>query len=242
MRRFYRIFWLPLYRRWALRYIRKDRFFRYGPLRIMVPAGVFHPGIYFSTPIMLRFLKCAGLAGKTVLDIGTGSGALGLFAALQGGLVTAIDINPAAVEAARGNALLNGLPERPTQGGKYFQALQSDLFDAVPPQIFDYILINPPFYAAQPKDAADHAFYAGPELEYFRKLFRQMPAYMGPDTLVWMILSEDCDFNTISTLADQHGIELPVVYEQKKWGERLFIVQAKSRKIGQRDHENPKIL
>ena len=53
MRWIFRHFWLPFYRSWALRHIQKERLFRYGRLRLRVPPGVFHPGIFFSTPMNL---------------------------------------------------------------------------------------------------------------------------------------------------------------------------------------------
>jgi release factor glutamine methyltransferase len=223
MRRLYRLFWLPLYRRWALRHIRQERLFQYSPMKLIIPPGVFHPGIYFSTPILLDFLQQADFKGKRVLDVGTGSGALGIYAALKGAIATAIDINPQAVETARLNAARNGL--KAVEHAPGMIARYSDLFDEVPRQVFDFILINPPFYAIQPENNAEHAFYAGPELAYFDKLFRQMPAYMTDTTRVWMILSEDCDFRIITAWAARYGLELPVVFTRKKWGERLFIVQ-----------------
>jgi hypothetical protein len=57
MRRFFRHFWLPIYRAWALRYIRGTRQFVCAGLRPDVPLGVFHPGIFFSNPIFISFLQ-----------------------------------------------------------------------------------------------------------------------------------------------------------------------------------------
>ena len=49
-------------------------------------------------------------AGKSVLDLGAGSGVVAIAAALAGaGSVTACDIDPHAIDACRANALLNGV-------------------------------------------------------------------------------------------------------------------------------------
>lgn len=216
-RRLYRRLWLPLYRRWALRHIRRERVFECAGLRLTVPPGVFHPGVFFSTPIFVSFLQNIDFQEKNVLDVGTGSGLLALFAARRGGSVTALDIHPLAVETARRNATANGLSLR---------TVESDLLDALPSQpAFELVLINPPYYPQTPRTAAEHAFFAGEGLEYFEKLFTQLPSRLRPGARVWMMLSEDCDLSRIQVLAVQGGFSWAIVFQQKKWGERFFVVE-----------------
>jgi release factor glutamine methyltransferase len=225
-RKLYQLFGLPLYRRWALRHIREERHFTFQGLRLKVPPGVFHPGIFFSSPIFVGFLQQFDFQAKKVLDIGTGSGLLALVAAKKGAMVTALDILPQAVATALENARSNGLP---------LQALESDLLDQLPPQPFDFILINPPYYPKKPQNLREHAFFAGENLEYFEKLFAQLPAYLNPrnapepspnDTRIWLVLSEDCALDRISEIAARNGFLLQSVFEQRKWGERFLILQA----------------
>ena len=213
-RRFFRHLILPFYRAWALRYIRRERVFSYAGLRLRVPPGVFHPGVFFSTPVFLEFLQSVDLQGKNVLDVGTGSGALALFAAKKGAQVTAIDIHPAAVETALRNAGSNALVIR---------AIESDLFDQLPVQRYDVFLINPPYYPRRPENAAGHAFFAGENFGYFERLFAGLRAFRHRGSHVWMILSEDCDFDKIGGIARKNGFEPAIVFERKKWGERFFV-------------------
>lgn len=215
MRSFYRYCWLPFYRFWALRHIRKTRNFRYAGLRLSIPQGVFHPGVFFSTPVFASFLQKVDFQSKTVLDVGTGSGLLALLAARRGASVTAFDINPLAVKAARQNAEANGLS---------LCVWESDLFDHVPAQTFDYILANPPYYPRQPRNATEYAFFAGENFGYFEKLFRQAPDFIHADSKVWMILSEDCDMEKIAGIAIRYGFNLSVVDSRKKWGERFLVM------------------
>ena len=112
MRKFYRIAWLPLYRFWALRHIQKKQTYQYAGMRLQIPVGVFHPSIFFSSPIFANFLQSIDFQGKEVLDIGSGSGLLSLVAAQKGAQITALDINPIAVQTTAENARLNGFSMR----------------------------------------------------------------------------------------------------------------------------------
>ena len=217
MRKLFQIFWLPWYRRWALWYIRRERSYRYAGIRLRVPAGVFHPGVFFSTPIFIDFLQQQLLSGKA-LDVGAGSGLLGIYAARRGCAVTAVDIYPPALEATRANAARNGVSVR---------TVQSDLFDALPPERFDVVLINPPYYPLKPRGGSEYAFFAGENFEYFEKLFRQLPGYVHAASRIWLILSEDCDWPRIRAEAARGGFALDSVYERRRWGERLFVAQAR---------------
>ncbi len=217
MRWFFRRFWLPFYRHWALRYVRQERRYSIAGLRLSIPPGVFHPGIYFSTPIFLRFLQQIDFQEKSVLDVGTGSGLLALFAAKKGAQVTALDLNPQAATTARRNAAANDLA---------LEVLESDLFAALPAgRRFDLVLVNPPYYPRSPRGLAELAFFAGENLDYFERFFRQIERVVHPQTITWLILSEDCEWDNIQSIAARHGHTLSVVFEQKKWGERFFVAQ-----------------
>jgi ribosomal protein L11 methyltransferase len=76
------------------------------------PGMAFGTGLHPSTQLCLAALEDRLHGGERVLDVGTGSGILAIAAARLGAAhVDALDIDPVAVEAARGNARLNGLEE-----------------------------------------------------------------------------------------------------------------------------------
>jgi len=80
-------------------------------------------------------------SGDRVLDMGTGCGVNGILAARAGADVLALDVNPEAVRAARGNARRNGVADR-------LEVRLSDVFDAVDPALdgpFDIVVFDPPF-------------------------------------------------------------------------------------------------
>lgn len=219
MHPFFRRLWISVYSFWLLRYIRKERVYVHAGLRLAVPPGVFHPGVFFSTPVFISFLQKNDFQRKKVLDVGTGSGLLALFAARRGAMVTALDVNPLAVETARRNAVANSLA---------ITVVESDLFTNLPAQAFDIILINPPYFPANPRDAADRAFFTGENWEYFDQLFHQLPACLNPGTQVWMILSDKCNIEKIAGIAAINDFRLATIFERKKWGERFQVVAINS--------------
>ncbi|MXX32477.1 MAG: methyltransferase [Chloroflexi bacterium] len=79
----------------------------------LVPGLAFGTGQHQSTRLCLRLLSEQIRGGERVLDVGTGSGILAVAAAKLGAAaVTATDIDPLAVDAARQTARRNGLAGR----------------------------------------------------------------------------------------------------------------------------------
>jgi release factor glutamine methyltransferase len=116
---------------------------------------------------------------KTVLDIGTGSGAIAVsIAKYTGASVTAVDISPKALETAKRNAEKNGVS---------VNFILSDLFENVNGK-FDLIVSNPPYIEtevvqtleSQVKDFEPLTALDGGEdgLDFYRKIIAKADEYM----------------------------------------------------------------
>lgn len=197
-------------------YISTDRDYSYKGLQLHIPKGVFHPGLFFSTKQLVKYIDSQNIQNKTLLELGCGSGLISVYSARAGARVTATDINPAAVKCAAGNAALNK---------QNITTVVSDLFDDVPPSTFDFIIVNPPYFKRKPKSAADYAWFCGEELEYFQKLATQLGAFLHVNSKTAMILSEDCDVEGISAIFSKHNFNLLLVSQSTIAFEKNFIFE-----------------
>lgn len=76
---------------------------------VIDPKMAFGTGHHATTAQIIRRLLSINLKGKSVIDMGTGTGILAILARMRGASrVTAIEIDPAAEANARENILLNG--------------------------------------------------------------------------------------------------------------------------------------
>jgi len=207
--------WQP----WLIKYLSKTRNYHYKDIHLKVPASVFHPGFFFSTHLLLKQLRNLTLKGKKLLEPGAGSGLLAIYAAKQGALVTATDINPLAVEYLHYNS---------AQNEAKINIIESDLFDHIPAQTFDVILINPPYYKKEARSYADYAWNCGEHGEYFQKLFTQLTDYIHNDTKIFMVLCDGCDIEMVKSIAGKNRFAMDTIFARQNALEKNFIYSIQS--------------
>lgn len=210
----------PLLQLWFHRHYSQERGWRRHGIDIRVAPGVFPPGPTVSTTVLLDYLVqrfAAGQArGLNVLDMGCGTGLVGLSLARVGARVVATDINPVAIRNAQLNAARNGLD---------LTLVRMDQSTGFRPDAFDLVIITPPYYPRDATNMAEKAWYCGQDFRYFAVLTPQLSAMVQTGTEVLMVLSEDCDLQAIATILARQGLCLKVAHARRRFLELTLILR-----------------
>jgi release factor glutamine methyltransferase len=166
--------------------------------------------------LLIQFLETQSVKGKKILELGSGSGLIAMLVSKRGAIVTASDINQTAVENGIENSQRNKLS---------VSFIHSNLFQSLSGEIYDMIIINPPYYPKDPVGESQYAWYCGKNFDYFHALFDQLYPHLTAEGQAFMILSDDCDIAHIETIAHEASFRLKKVYEQKLWSEDNYIFE-----------------
>lgn len=187
---------------------------RAAGFRLVLRPTVFHPRYFLTSEYFAGFIDKLDLKGKTVAEVGTGSGVLSLAAARAGAeRVVAIDINPNAALSAADNARLNGL------GDRVFGVCSNLMGGIAPRPLFDVIVSNPPYLEGEPLDVADRAWHAGPDYRDIRALFAEARERLKPGGCFYLLLSSDSDLGLLGRLAEAAG------FASRRVGDRSIMIE-----------------
>lgn len=209
---FQRFLYEHVFKYFVLQYLKFNTSVTIDGLKLKILKGVFHPKLYFSSRYFFDFLSAKNLTNKTFLEIGCGSGVLCLLAHKKGARVTTTDIDERAIETTKLNFEKNF-------GKKHgARIIQSNMFQNLPIQKFEILVINPPYYFKKIESAAHYAWYCGEQGEYFEALFAGLKNYINGDSEVFMILAENCEIARIKAIAQKNQFKMIKCDERKiKW-------------------------
>jgi len=153
-----------------------------------VPEGAYSPSE--DSFLMLDAISTIPVEGNKVLDVGTGSGILGLFCALRGASVTITDMDQNSLLHAQKAAKILGVD---------LEATLSDLFSKVDGQ-FDLILFNPPYLTSTTLE--DRMVDGGKKgAEIAMRFLENLQKHLKPEGSALLLVSSQ---NDPSSLTDQH--------------------------------------
>ncbi len=161
-----------------------------GTVIVINPQMGFGTGHHETTRLMLRRMSRMHFEGKRVLDVGTGSGILAIFARKRGAArVVAVDIDADAIDNARENLALNQVDGVELKVGD---------ISTVPPEPFDVVLANIQL----------------PVLRELGSAFRER-LVRGGTVLVSGLLERDA--GVLEPLYVQHGLRLLLREQLGEW-------------------------
>jgi release factor glutamine methyltransferase len=165
-------------------------------LEFVINEGVFPPRFFEGSSVFCSLFPFR--EGDQFLDLGTGCGVMAVLAALYGASrVTAVDINPAAVDNARENARLHRVDQ-------VVDVYVSDVFSAVDPRCqFDTIYWNLPWIFVE----AGYEFGSllDPGYEALRIFLKDARKFMKASGRILLGFSDMGDVQLFETLVREYG-------------------------------------
>jgi release factor glutamine methyltransferase len=145
-------------------------------------------------------------SGDRVIDIGTGSGVLAIYAALQGAEVCATDIETEAVELAIKNCLLNKVQADIRQGAMFGDF--SGTFDVIAANLPNEIV--PPVYADKLGKHAAETFDGGEKgNKFILELLAESKKYMHKKSRLYLPVHSLTDYHEVLQVAlSQYQVRL----------------------------------
>jgi len=159
--------------------------------------------------------------GECVLELGTGCGLLAILAARAGVKVVATDINPAALECARANAVAHGVADN-------IDFRFGDLFEPVTGERFDLVIFNPPYLPVGREEAfdgpLDRAWEAGPDgRRIINRFLHGLPDHLTSNGRVLFVQSSLADISKTLQALEMGGFQVTILREKLPF-EELFLL------------------
>ena len=179
-----------------------------------VPPQVYAPGD--DTFLMVDAIATLSVEGKNVLDVGTGTGILGLYCALRRAHVTAADIDQVAIRHTADAAQLLGVE---------LKLVVSDLFSNIHSQ-FDLVLFNPPYLPSEgAHDGTVDGGSGGRDL--IVRFLEELPVHLQKDGSAFLLVSS---LNNPNTLRESYSnFEFSTIAKRALFFEELEVLRVRLR-------------
>ncbi len=160
---------------------------------------------------------------QSVLEIGTGSGLVSMYASLLTDDVTATDINYNALELAEKNFKLNNINTIKLEFG--------DLFEPVKDKKFDVILFNTPYLPTDSDDIINddlnYAFDGGLDgRKVIDRFINEVSNHLNDKGIVQIIQSSLSDNNRTLDMFDRNGFVAEIAESEKFFFEEIVLINA----------------
>jgi release factor glutamine methyltransferase len=200
-----------LYKPILANYLKKNRSYNFKPFKFIILSGVFHPAFFYSSKFLLQYLNKLNLENKNVIEVGAGSGLIAFNLALKAKSVIALELSKIAIKGL----MLNQQNNKTFLPTNVLKIIESNLFEAIPPSVIDYIVVNPPYYPNIAKNETELAWNCGKDFDYFQNFFSQAFNFMNAESKIIMVLSSQCNINKINNIAKSCGFNMQLKTTKK---------------------------
>lgn len=177
-----------------------------------------------DSQLLVEVIEKQDFSGKTVMDMGTGSGILSYVALQQGAEhVCAVDVNGQALRNAMENIENSEFPVNK------MVFVESDLFQHIEER-FEVILFNPPYVPGDAElDTAEERSWAGGEQgrEIIDRFIERVTSYLTEEGEVFLLQSSLNDVEQTVDQFEDRGYDVAVVSTEKIPWERLVVIHAR---------------
>ena len=173
--------------------------------KILVTKNVF-AFAHWESNLLAQTVLNEVRAEDKVLDMGTGSGVQAIMAASRSRDITAVDINPEAVECAKENVERNNLASK-------IKVFESDLFENVKGK-FDLIIFDPPFRWTKPRDMLERAT-ADEGYKTLTLFFEQVSNFLNENGRILMHFGTSADLDYFRYLAKKNNLKMKRVLKER---------------------------
>ena len=169
-----------------------------------------HDDVYPPSDDSILLIESLNVSpGERVLEIGCGSGVVSIHCAKNGCTVTAVDINPSAVECTEENARLNDVA---------IDVRGSDLFQNVPER-FDTIVFNLPYLPVIDEGELAKAWSGGEDgMGPLPRLMTESKDHLYDGGRVVVVVSSLMDQDKLNALLSKYEVkklgEVPLFFER----------------------------
>jgi methylase of polypeptide subunit release factors len=168
---------------------------RLGEVVLDVWSGVYPPRR--STKMLVKNMNT--LSGRTVLDLGCGSGIIGIVAALRGaGRVVCLDISLRACRNAVRNFRLNELAER-------VDVVAGDGSSCLRDSAFDVVVLNPPM-TPSPRPLPRYTWGGADGREFLRRFLSDIPRILKNGGRLLATASSLVGVDWVASTLESHGL------------------------------------
>jgi release factor glutamine methyltransferase len=184
-----------------------------------------HPEVYEPAEDTFLFVENLDIQRKDeVLEIGTGTGLIAVYAAQRTKRVVATDINGHAIKCALKNVITNKTYN--------VELKEGNLFEPVEGEKFDLILFNTPYLPTSEDEKLDEelnaAFDGGLEgRDTIDTFLDQVKNYLNEKGRIQLVQSSLSDNEKTLTKLDELGFEAEITASEKCFFEEIVVITGK---------------